>query len=96
MSVSSCQVKTRKSCSETNTKAALRYRQSAISNLMEISKFSHGLFYITTLAIMQHLRDNEKNKIKMTSVSHSAKFIMGYPCASPYILFYLHGPAILL
>ena len=26
----------------------------------------------------------------------SAKFSMGYPCASPYILFYMHGPAILL
>ena len=26
----------------------------------------------------------------------SAKFIMGYPCVSPYILFYMHGPAILL
>ena len=63
---------------------------------MRISKFSHRLFYTTALAIMQHLRDNEKNKIKMTSVSHSAKFIMGYSCVSPYILFYLHGPAILL
>ena len=26
----------------------------------------------------------------------SVKFVMGYPCASPYILFYMHGPAILL
>ena len=25
-----------------------------------------------------------------------AKFIMGYPCVSPYILFYMYGPAILL
>ena len=24
----------------------------------------------------------------------SAKFVMGYPCARPYILFYMHGPAI--
>ena len=50
----------RKSCSETNTKAALRYRQWGISNLIQISKFSQGLFYITALAIMQHFRDNEK------------------------------------
>ena len=26
----------------------------------------------------------------------SAKFVMGYPCVRPYILFYNHGPAILL
>ena len=26
----------------------------------------------------------------------SANFIMDYPCVSPYILFYMHGPAILL
>ena len=25
----------------------------------------------------------------------SAKIVMGYPCARPYILFYIHGPAIL-
>ena len=25
----------------------------------------------------------------------SAKFVMGYPCVRPYILFYIHGPAIL-
>ena len=24
----------------------------------------------------------------------SAEFVMGYPCARPYILFYMHGPAI--
>ena len=24
----------------------------------------------------------------------SAKFLMGHPCASPYILFYMHGPTI--
>ena len=24
----------------------------------------------------------------------SAKFVMGYPCVSHYILFYMHGPAI--
>ena len=26
----------------------------------------------------------------------SAKFVMGYPCVRPYILFYIYGPAILL
>ena len=51
---------TRKSCLETNMKAALRYRQLAISNLLSISKFSQGLCYINALAIMQHFRDNEK------------------------------------
>ena len=25
----------------------------------------------------------------------SAKFVMDYPCVRPYILFYIHGPAIL-
>ena len=25
----------------------------------------------------------------------SAKFVTGYPCVIPYILFYIHGPAIL-
>ena len=25
----------------------------------------------------------------------SGKFVMGYPCVGPYILFYIHGPAIL-
>ena len=25
----------------------------------------------------------------------SAKFVMGYPCVIPYVLFYIHGPAIL-
>ena len=42
---------------------------------------------------MQHFQDNEKKQLKMT-VSRaildfiSTKFIMGYPCASPYILFF--------
>ena len=26
----------------------------------------------------------------------SAKYFMGYPCVSPYILLYMQGPAILL
>ena len=27
--------------------------------------------------------------------SKTAKFVMGYPCVRHYILFYIHGPAIL-
>ena len=50
---------------------------------------------------MQHFWDKEKKTIKNDRQSAildfiSAKFVMGYPCASPYILFYKHGPAILL
>ena len=26
----------------------------------------------------------------------SAKFVMGYPCVSPHIFLYMHGPAFLL
>ena len=26
----------------------------------------------------------------------SAKFVLGYPCVSSHILYYMHGPAILL
>ena len=49
---------------------------------------------------MQHFRDNEKKTIKNDRQSASldfipAKFIMGDLCES-YILFYIHGPAILL
>ena len=95
------QQQTRKSCSETNTKAAFRYRQSAISTLIEIGKLSQGLFYITALAIMQHFPDNEKKTIRHVRQSAilyfiSAKFIMGYPCVSAYKLFYVHGLSILL
>ena len=90
-------VQTRKSCSEMNTKAALHYCQSAIFNLIKISKISQGLFYITAFAIKQDFRDNEK---KMTTCwpfwTSSAKFVKGYPCTSPHIFFYVHGPAILL
>ena len=25
----------------------------------------------------------------------NAKFVLGYPCVRPYILFYIHGPVIL-
>ena len=49
-----------KSRSETNTKAAICYYRSAISNLIYIRKLSQSLFYITALAIMQDFRNNEK------------------------------------
>ena len=50
---------------------------------------------------MQDFQENEKKTNKNDSKSAildfiSAKFSMGYPCVSPYILFYMHGPAILL
>ena len=51
---------------------------------------------------MQDLKDNERKKqLKMTA-SRSildfipANFVMSYHCVSPYILFYIHGPVILL
>ena len=50
-------------------------------------------------AIMQDLWDNEKKKLKggLAAILDfiSAKFVMGYPCVRQYILFYIHGPAIL-
>ena len=49
---------TRKSCSETNTKAALRYRSTTIFVKYEEAEIHRS-------AIMQHFRDGEKtNKIK--------------------------------
>ena len=50
---------------------------------------------------MQHYRDNEKKQLKMPVsrpfwVLFLPNFLMCYPCVSPYILFYLHDPAILL
>ena len=50
---------------------------------------------------MQDFRDNEKKTIKNDRQSAildviSAKFVMGYPCVSPHILIYMHGPAIFL
>ena len=68
---------------------------------VEISKLSKVLFYITALAIMQDFRDNEKKTIKNDRQLAildfiSAKFVMGYPCVSHHMLFYMHGPAFLL
>ena len=50
---------------------------------------------------MQDFRDNEKKIIKndrqMAILDFiSAKFVMGDPCVSPHILFYMHGLAFLL
>ena len=49
---------------------------------------------------MQHFRDNEKKRLKITDSRPFwilfFFFIMGYPCVSRYILFYMHGTAILL
>ena len=50
--------------------------------------------------IMQDFRDNEKKTIendRQLAILDfiSAKFVMGYPCVSPHILFYMHGPAFL-
>ena len=42
-------------------------------------------------ASMQDFRDNEKKKLDFIT----AKFVMGSPCVRHYILFYIHGPAIL-
>ena len=50
---------------------------------------------------MQNFRDDEKKTIKndrqLAILNYiSAKFVMGYFCASQHILFYMHGPAFLL
>ena len=42
---------------------------------------------------MQVFRNNVK-KIILDFIS--AKFVMGYPLVIPLILFYIHGPAILI
>ena len=50
-------------------------------------------------AIIQDFRDNEKNNLNDRLAASldliSAKFVMGYPCVTHYILFYIHGTAIL-
>ena len=49
--------------------------------------------------IMQDFRDNEKTNLngRLAAILDfiTAKFVMGYPCVRHYILFYIHGPAIL-
>ena len=52
-------------------------------------------------AIMQDFQDIKMRKKKLNGLMAaifdfiSAKFFMGYPCVRHYILFYIHGPAIL-
>ena len=47
-------------------------------------------------AIMQDFPDNEKNgRLAAILDFISAKFVMCYPCVRPYILFNIHGRAIL-
>ena len=52
-------------------------------------------------AIMQDFKDYarfKKNEIgRLAAILNfiGAKFVMGYPCARHYILFYIHGPGIL-
>ena len=48
-------------------------------------------------AIMEEFPDNEEKNGRLAAILDfiSAKFVMGYPCVRPYILFYIHGPAIL-
>ena len=44
---------------------------------------------------MQDFRDNKKKKLVAILDIISGKFVMGYHCASHYIMFYIHGPVIL-
>ena len=48
---------------------------------------------------MPDFQDNEKKIVNglLADILDfiSAKFVMGYPCVRHYILFYIHGPAIL-
>ena len=50
-------------------------------------------------AIMQDFRDNEEKiwngRLAAILDFISAKFVMGYHCVRPSILFYIYGPAIL-
>ena len=42
------------------------------------------------------MRKTSKNDRQLAILDFiSAEFVMGYPCASPHILFYMHGPAFL-
>ena len=50
---------------------------------------------------MQDFQDNEKKTIKNSRLAAildfiREKFVMGYHCVRPYILFYIDGPTILL
>ena len=55
---------------------------------------------IDQLSYKTKFPDNEKKNIKNGRLAAildfiSVKFVMNYPCVRPYILFYIHGPAIL-
>ena len=47
---------------------------------------------------MQNFQDTEKKTIKnerLVAILDFIKFVMDCPCVRPYIMFYIHGPAIL-
>ena len=46
-------------------------------------------------AIMQNFRDNEKNNLKWQTGDHFGFIKLRNPCVRHYILFYIHGTAIL-
>ena len=76
--------KTRKSSSETNTKAALRYRSTTILKLLALKNYSGQKFI---------------DQLSCKTGSHfgffSVKFVIGHPCVRHNISFYIHGPVIL-
>ena len=43
---------------------------------------------------MQEFRDNDRKSAILDFIS--AKFVIGYACVSPYILFFIHGQALFL
>ena len=49
--------------------------------------------YLLPCKISEKMRKNGRLAAILDFIS--AKFVMGYPCVRPYILFNIHGPAIL-
>ena len=82
---------TRKSCLETNTKTALRYRSTTILKL----------WYMMVMwsMRMQKFIDQLSFFFKWPTGNHFGflyvKFVMSYPCVRHYIFFFIHGPVIL-
>ena len=75
-------IKTRKSCSETSTKAALRYRQSAILNWYRSANFLK-VYFILPLQLLCKISEIMRIKIdRQLAILDfiSAKFVMGYTC----------------
>ena len=76
----------------------LEFYISQNSPVLSVCNTGH-LLYITALVIIQDFRDIEKKKLKRPPVCYCGfcfcEFVMGYPCVRPYILLYIHGPAIL-